>query len=510
MAKLERLISLYDCIAWIPSIRGSLSLDLIDNANSILGDVDKYSIRFKKTKGLHSEHYIIASSLLTVNDSKVGEHIKRSFRYIFTGFINNRDEYNNFLNTNHLSEDTDLNDYIDREGLMLGRLTIISEVSQLLSDIEVTFLQRLKELSHLYDKYRDEFAIQAASMEQLETTRADMLRRWEQLKGIVSNIENDDKNKRPTFCFDVALTRDGILLLKDVTSMEYRDYYAAPNTADDYTQHVQIHRLFKVAMNYVKYLFHSNYHHNQEHDTYLPASNLHPAKVSNPLDLYCVFRHQLNAFLVPVIKLRRGRFSDYSIDASGILLYARAFIEVFRNNELIDDTLASSSEKYCDILEKEIDHMTAHQNTLLNSVITQHNWIVILTGILAFIFTCLKLYTIFVDIPKLDFTNLDENLLRYDVISIISLAILGFIIYVIPHYQVLNKQFKLKKTKKNIFFRNCNLNKKRFSLLYSLYIDYNSLKMKTGIKIVLIIRFIVLLLCLVLVLAGVYSFIWGF
>ncbi len=154
--------------------------------------------------------------------------------------------------------------------------------------------------------------------------------------------------------------------------------------------------------------------------------------------------------------------------------------------------------------------MTAHQNTLLNSVITQHNWIVILTGILAFIFTCLKLYTIFVDIPKLDFTNLDENLLRYDVISIISLAILGFIIYVIPHYQVLNKQFKLKKTKKNIFFRNCNLNKKRFSLLYSLYIDYNSLKMKTGIKIVLIIRFIVLLLCLVLVLAGVYNFIWGF
>ena len=80
MAKLEKLISLYDCIAWVPSIRGALSLDLVDNANSILGDVDKYSVKFKRTNGLHSEHYIIASSLLTVNDSKVGRHIVRSFR----------------------------------------------------------------------------------------------------------------------------------------------------------------------------------------------------------------------------------------------------------------------------------------------------------------------------------------------------------------------------------------------------------------------------------------------
>lgn len=507
MAKLEKLISLYDCIAWIPSIRGSLSLDLIDNANNILGDVDKYSIKFKKTNGLHSEHYIIASSLLTVNDSKVGRHIRRSFRYIFTGLINNKDEYHNFLSQNHLLEDTDLNKYIEKEGLMLGRLTIISEVSQLLSDIEVTFLQRLLELSRIYDKYRDEFAIQAASMEQLEITRAEMLRRWEQLKEIISQIENDDKNKRPTFCFDVALTRDGILLLKDVTSREYRDYYAAPNTADDYTQHVPIHRLFKVAMNYVKYLFHSNYHHNQEHDTYLPASNLHPAKVYNPLDLYCVFRHQLNAFLVPVIKLKRGRFSDYSIDAQGILLYARAFIEVFRNNGLIDNAVASNSEKHCDILEKEIGHMTAQQNTLLNSVISQHNWIVISTGILAFIFTCLKLYTIFVDIPKLNYTNLDENLLRNDVIGILSLAILGFIIYVIPHYQVLNKQFKLKVIKKNYLFRNCNLDKKRFSLLYRIDIGYNSLKLIIGIKVIQIIRFIVLSLCLIIVLGGLYYFI---
>lgn len=503
MAKLEKLISLYDCIAWVPSIRGALSLDLVDNANSILGDVDKYSVKFKRTNGLHSEHYIIASSLHTVNDSKVGRHIGRSFRYIFTGLINDKDANHDFLCNNQLINDNELKKYVDREGILFGRLTIISEVSQLLSDIEITFLRELIELSLVNDIYRDEFAIQAVSMEQLENTRSEMRRRWIHLKEIITKIENDDRNKRPTFCFDVALTRDGILLLKDVTSREYRDYYAAPNTADDYTQNVPIHRLFKVAMNYVKYLFHSNYHHNQEHDTYLPASNLYPAKASNPLDLYCVFRHQLDAFLVPIIKLKRGRFSDYSIDSSGILLYTKAFIEVFKANELIEDSVASNAYKYCEILEKEIDHMTTQHNTLINAVLSQHNWIVITTGILAFVFTCLKLYTIFVDIPKLEYSNIDEGLLLKDVVGVFLLVILGFILYVIPHTQVLNKQFKLRETKKNIFFRNCNLNKKQFSLLYRVYIDYNSIKLRIGIKLFQVTRFLILLLCLIFTFLGI-------
>ena len=71
----KSLIKLNDCIAWIPTIRGCLSLDLIDDAKGILGDVDKYSIRFKRIDRFRSEHYIIASSLHTVNDSKVGKII---------------------------------------------------------------------------------------------------------------------------------------------------------------------------------------------------------------------------------------------------------------------------------------------------------------------------------------------------------------------------------------------------------------------------------------------------
>ena len=62
------LIRHYDSIGWIPTIRGCLSLDLIDKAKCILGDVDKYSVRFKQYYGLESAHYLIATSLNTVNE----------------------------------------------------------------------------------------------------------------------------------------------------------------------------------------------------------------------------------------------------------------------------------------------------------------------------------------------------------------------------------------------------------------------------------------------------------
>ena len=68
MGELQSLVGICDCFGWVPTIRGSLSLDLINDANEILGDVDKYSVEVKNYKNLRSEHYIAATSLLTVND----------------------------------------------------------------------------------------------------------------------------------------------------------------------------------------------------------------------------------------------------------------------------------------------------------------------------------------------------------------------------------------------------------------------------------------------------------
>ena len=105
MSVLKNLISHYDCISWIPTSRGRLPIDLIDDAKGIIGDVDKYLVRFKKINGFRSERYIIASSLHTVNDRKLGPEYLRSFRYIFTGSINNKKITKDFLEKCDFSKD---------------------------------------------------------------------------------------------------------------------------------------------------------------------------------------------------------------------------------------------------------------------------------------------------------------------------------------------------------------------------------------------------------------------
>lgn len=508
---LQNLISYYDCLGWIPTIRGCLSLDLIDNAESILGDVDKYSVRFKKINGLHSTHYLIASSLLTVNDTKVIDYV-RTFRYIFTGSINDEEQTNQELLTQgKLKDDADLKKYLKEEGLLVGHLTIVVEETNLLSDLEVSFLCSLQELSAKNEKFCKEFNVNAASMEILESYRSEMLQKWKALQHLAHKIETDEKNKRPTFCFSVVLTRDGILLLKDVSSEEYKKSYAAPGSADDYTQNIPIHRLFKMAMNYVKYLFHSNYHHNEDHDTYLPTSNLHPIKAFSPMNLDKVFRHQLDAFLVPVIKMKRNKFASFSIEPQGIIFYAKAFIRVFESHGLINDSVTKKAKDYCDILEKEVEHMTSRNNALANALLTQHNPFIIMSGMLAFVFTCLKLISIFVRIPQLsirdimNITDTNSSLLLFDIVVVMTLSIIGYLIYIIPRSLFLNKQFNPEKRRKNLLFRNSNLRRAEFSWQYKFYIHFSTVKLKIGKRQIYIIKnFAMLGLLVVSVIAMIF------
>lgn len=482
-SKIQNLIGLYDCIGWIPTIRGCLSLDLIDDASSILGDVDKYSVRFKVINGLHSQHYLIASALLTVNDTKVGRDIDRTFRYVFTGSINDKDIVKRFMEGNSLTSDELLNEYMVKEGLLLGHLFIVFEND--LTDLEASFLKGLQRLTKDNEDYLKAFHVQAKSMEVLNACRATMQTEWKQLSDMAKAIETDEKNRRPTFSFDVALTRDGILLLKDVTNEEYRSYFAAPGTADDYRQNIPVHRLFKIAMNCLKYLFHSNYHHNEEHDTYLPSSNLYPAKEGGTLDLQRVFKHQLDAFFVPVIKLKRKAFSNHTVESYGVLLYAKAFIRVFAANELVSSVEAGKAKDFCEILEKEVTEMTAQQRTLVNALITNHNPFVILSGLLAFVFTCLKLLSIFVDIPRAVKVNgfsqvdiIDEKMLMFDMVIVALLAITGYAIYIIPRSRILSRQFKPKQKPKNWWYQNSCLRRKKFSYPYMLHILYHTIKLQ--------------------------------
>lgn len=484
----ESLIRYYDGMGWIPTIRGCLSLDLIDDADCILGDVDKYSIRFKTINGFRSEHYLIASSLLTVNDNKGGINFDRTSRYIFTGTINSEKEFDKFLNK-HRNNQT-IKGYNDKEGLLIGHLIIIASedsdskfvLSHKLNDSEVELLEGFKELNRLNEEFQRLFYIEAASMQTLQEKRMEMLKKWQELNGIAMQISEVEDSKRTIFSFEVALTRDGILLLKNVSKENYRKYYADPGTADDYKKNIPLHRLFKSAMNYVKYLFHSNYHHVEDHDTFLPASNLHPAKSLGQLDLYGVFRHQLDAFLVPLIKQKRNSFTSHTVEPKGIILYAKAFISVFESNELVSTDVAKKAKEHCELLQKEIEQMTAKHNTIINALITQHNPFVIISGLLAFVFTCLKtIDTLGLKVEHFSFLKSFSEIPQpsYGVVKFLIFAFIGFVIYIIPRSITLKKQFRPKRKLKHFAWwqrlRNSNLKSRRFSWIYDLTIHFQTL-----------------------------------
>ncbi|MBR1506129.1 MAG: hypothetical protein IJ614_08485 [Prevotella sp.] len=445
-------------------------MEMIDNNTDLLGDVDKFVVRIKQHKGLSSEHYLFASSLLTVNDSKTANYYTRTFRYVFTGTINQSDAIQRFLDENGLKNNQEVKSYIKTEGLLLGHLTIIVETSQQLSDIEVTLLNGLKELSEQKKEYLHASVVEAASMERLASLRTEMVNLWHYSLSTTKRLEKVEENQRPFYSFDVLLTRDGILLLKDQTPQVYRNHYAAPGSADDYTQNVPIHRVFKLAMNYVKYLFHFNYHHNQEHDTYLPASNLHPITAVNPIDISPAFRHQIEAFLVPITMLKRKEFNVNSIDANGILLYAKAFVKINRDNQFISHDSAQKSLEHINLLQDEIEFMMKPRNNLFNTVMAQHNWIIFIPAIFAIFIAFLEIVKTCMRIPQLELSEITmESIRPYAAMVAIAFVCL-FTIYYISYERICRKTFKHKKISSPWWIHNSNLHQQRFSLSYKIYI----------------------------------------
>lgn len=510
MNELQSLMGIYDCFAWIPTIRGSLSLDLITDADEILGDVDKYSVEIKNYKGLHSEHYVAATSLLTVNDSKSGEDYLRSFRYVFVGTINEEERRNGYLAEHNLTGNEEIVSYLSDKGMLLGHLIIIVENLNGLTSDEAELLKEFRELSGIMKEYRTHFYVEASSMEKLAEERNAAIRCWNHIESIVSRIKKNEKkeNKYPVYCFDTLLTRDGILLLKDVTqNTPDKQTYASAGSPNDYTRNVPLHRLFKVAMNYMKYLFHSNYHHNQEHDTYLPASNLHPVKNGDSFDLIRVFRHQMEAFLAPVVKLKRRGFKDYTLDANGILLYTKAFVNVFKHNNLIAEAEIKRAEDFLAIQEKEVDYMQQNKKSLINVALSQRNFLFIISGILAFIVAVLKIITMFIDFKKVnlsDCANWDMHIIGLDVVILIIITLVGFCLYWVPSSLVLKNRFKPKKMKRKWFFKDSDIEKKKLSLWYAWYIKYSGMKLSISISVWQCLKIVVSVALLVACFSAIY------
>ena len=481
MICIRDLISKYDCIAWVPTIRGALSLNLIEDADNIFGDVDKYSITIKDYDELHAKHYIAASSLTTVNDSKHGVEYIRTFRYNFYGTIgvdNNKDN--------------------DLDECLIGHLSIVAADSVVLTNRDVNMLNLLKEMTVKKALYNNQYNVEAASMETLASTRKELVSLWRKVRNVIKCIEEDEQ--RVTFRFEVCLTRDGILLIKDETSDEYKTYYAEKNTEDDYTKHLPVHRIFKLAMDFVKYIFHTNYHHNMEHDTLLPASNLHPWRGIDKAEYYDhVFRHQLDAMLNPITEFKRKGCKGYTINAEGILLYAQAMTNVFVNNGLISKDSGERSLRHIEIQKEELSLLMQPSKHIISTFMAQKNVLFISTGVLAAEVAVLKIVSGFSWWSLVCKTNV--NYAVFLIVSIISLLIL----YVVYLQFKTSQRFILVKPQKQWFFKNSDLKKKKLSNHYQLWIWLNDVKLMFGVKKYIAIKLGLLIIVLIIALVSMWA-----
>lgn len=509
MAYLKELVKVFDALGWVPTIRGSLSLDLIGNGKNLLGDVDKYAIEFAKHTELSTSHYIAATSLITVNDTKVGSDIYRSFRYMFVGAISDDEYGNNFIRKYSITN-TDVQLCVKKGGVLLGQLVIVTEDGKNFSTYEAEMLERMRDLANEREKYVISSAVKAVQMSELATIRTQMYNSWNDVLSCIKEIANNEERDLPTYCFDVALTRDGILLLKDVTKDKYKDSYCKSGTPDDYTQNVPIHRIFKVSMNYIKYLFHVNYHHNVEHDAFLPASNLHPSRHKTNFDLGGVFRHQLNAFLNPITRMKRNGFADYTMDVNGVLLYAKAFVKVFKENGLINKCDADKADSFIELQKNEIDHMTQSSRILMNAVMSQHNWLLVFSGVLAFVVAFIKLATSFVEIDRLKISEMSSpegfGKICIYAIFVVALFAVGYILYYVSHSIVLSKRFIRKRQNVKIYFGNSNTKKKKLALTYRLVIWLHTQKLIMGIVLTELVKVVFWLLLMII--ASMFIYFW--
>lgn len=488
MSVIRGLISNYDCIAWVPTIRGALSLDLVDKAKNILGDVDKYAVSIKNYNGLRSTRYIAATSLLTVNDSKYAKKYTRSFRYCFYGNIESEGA---------------------NKDLLTGFLYIVAEPSHCLSEREVTMLNNFKQLTKLKSEYLVQERVMAASMAELSVLRDDLVSKWNTIKENIEDFANDQEFIRTTFAFKVCMSRDGILLLKDVTKEEFRSYFAERNTKDDYEQNVPVHRLFKCAMNFVKYLFHTNYHHDIDHDRLLPASNIHPWKnVGDNAGYINIFNHQLDALMAPITEEKRRGHSEYTINANGVFYYAKSLAVVYKNNELITSDQADSALKFLEIQEAEHNMMTSTDKSIFVSLAAQNNIYFIITAILAFVVSMLKIFTTFVQWEHIDFAKLNKDLLITDFLILLGLVVIGAAFLLGSRAFILRKKFRCKQPKSYCFFQNSNIEKKKYHWAYELWLWLNVVKMWLAPKIYNVLRTLmwaVLLIILLGVIIWIYA-----
>ncbi|MDR0890830.1 MAG: hypothetical protein LBM05_01740 [Endomicrobium sp.] len=515
---LDDLLECMDFIGWVPCINQELSLKFFNTANSsrfdyinncqsiLLGDIDKYSISIKTTQKndeFKTKYYITATSFYTCRDSKIGKEFNRTFRFIFIGAINDEIYQNSFIERTK-TETIFLKDLKKEENLLLGKLIILPYLEKVRNE-ENEFLKAIQKLEKLNDIYNEKYSKISSSFEELSEAKKNALNQYKIVESCFKRIEEiedeeyiekEEKEKlhKPTI-LDVALYRDGVLFLKD--NIQYliddkedkyvKDHFEV-NKLEDFRKHIAVHRIYKEAYHFIKFLFHKNYYHDEKDDTMLPISNLHPHHKNNEDTqkdtLYKIIKHQLNSFFSEIFIEKRTNESKR--ESVGVLLYAKAFVSAFANKGMIKHDDAEILNKRINLSIKDIETFSNSRKYNFTSFIQSKSRVTAiilgLTFVMAFSPLIIELNEKTSIFKFLAFENPTYNTTIGLIIPIAIFFIIGYSIQRIEHLFSKNKIYRPQKQKSNILFVNTNTKKGKLDWRYSCQILHLFDKLSTNSK----------------------------
>jgi hypothetical protein len=218
-------------------------------------------------------------------------------------------------------------------------------------------------------------------------------------------------------------------------------------------------------MTFLKFLFHKNYHHHEEHDSSLPATNLHSIRVNQ--DLEKVIKHQMDALLGLIIQTKRHPKKYMICNPAGILLYAKSLLYVFDKNGFFADR--NKLDFYCKFIaqqKEDFEIFSSGKKTIFNFFLSQKNILATFTIALSILLAVFKTLDFFQFNEVLKDLDANEQY-KYRVIIVSAcLALASLFHRFIVDWHICRGGFRIKQKRQNILNHNSDIKKGKFSLLY--------------------------------------------
>ena len=164
-----------------------------------------------------------------------------------------------------------------------------------------------------------------------------------------------------------------------------------------------------------------------------------------------------------------------SCNPLGLIQYAKSFLYVFENNELIFSKEADALHKFIENQKNDIEISQSENNTMISSFLTQKNILATITFSIAFLIATIETFRLVSNVPEVKgwLGNISTSQWWAVVFIVISVGVgTGWGLKRVAQSLVWSKMFRRKEKSNSILNRNSKINKKtgegRFSHLYSL------------------------------------------